>query len=204
MTPHEKRELAYKLKQEGKSYSEISDRMGCAYHYAKVLVVDHEHRLAYQNSKSRFVRELTLNYSMSIAARITRCFISHFGHVDKIVSKKIAEMGAKNVISLDGVGPKSVGCIAAVLESIGVIKSAREWLAPVEQKLSHKNTDTLIRWIVQNVTDEDIPIDTSNGRALMYNLVSLARFGRSYKKYNNEPDQDKEIEELERRFKCYH
>jgi len=60
--------------------------------------------------------------------------------------------------------------------------------------MDNKIINEIVRWIIQNVDARDVPGDESNGPALIYNLVHLAREGKNYRKYNYEPDQDKEIE----------
>jgi hypothetical protein len=58
------------------------------------------------------------------------------------------------------------------------------------------NTEDIVAWIVANVGSGEVPQDEGNSEALVYNLVQLARNGRPYRKYNYEPDQDAEIEQL--------
>lgn len=57
--------------------------------------------------------------------------------------------------------------------------------------------DLIVRWIVENVTAAEVPPDEGNERALIYNLIQLARNGRPYEKYVYGDDQDKIIERLE-------
>lgn len=56
--------------------------------------------------------------------------------------------------------------------------------------------ETIIRWIVQNVDDREVPLDEGNGDALVYNLVQLARHGRPYEGYHYKEEQDQDINSL--------
>lgn len=53
--------------------------------------------------------------------------------------------------------------------------------------------EEIVKWIVENVSDLDVPDDEGNGDALRYNLVHLARDGKDYRHYYYAEDQEDEI-----------
>ena len=63
------------------------------------------------------------------------------------------------------------------------------------------DTEQLISWIVTNVKACDVPEDEGNETALLYNLVSLAVYGRGYAPYAYLPEQDAFINRLIAEFK---
>ncbi len=60
--------------------------------------------------------------------------------------------------------------------------------------MTHEERQMIARWIMNNVSAEDVPPDEGNSDALRYNLVSLALCDRPYRAYDYKPDQDGELE----------
>jgi hypothetical protein len=57
------------------------------------------------------------------------------------------------------------------------------------------------RWIVRNVDAfQVVPVDEGNTEALVYNLVQLLRHGDSFKPYTYEPEQDKTVKALYKKY----
>lgn len=61
---------------------------------------------------------------------------------------------------------------------------------------SDEKQEAIVRWIIRDVDACDVPQDEGNNKALLYNLVQLARNGRPYTAYNYEQEQDEEIAAL--------
>jgi hypothetical protein len=51
----------------------------------------------------------------------------------------------------------------------------------------------LERWIIENVTSNDVPADEGSSDGLIYNMVQLVRHGRPYERYDYKPEQDDEL-----------
>jgi hypothetical protein len=58
------------------------------------------------------------------------------------------------------------------------------------------SSEILVKWIVQNVSANDVPGDEGNGEGLIYNLVHHVLEGPDYRHFDYEPEQNLEIEQL--------
>ena len=125
MNPQKRYEIAWTLRQSGKTFREIGEKFCVSSVRARQLVKSHTEQV-YTKSNNVFVIEI-LKINSTNATQILNGLSSQFGNIDRLSPSLIASISCKDIRKIRMIGEKSAHSIALALENIGCIKDSNEW-----------------------------------------------------------------------------
>ena len=121
----ERYQVAYDLRQAGKTFREIGTAMGCSDSYAQYI-----YRKAceakWEDENNPFAAALSTR--MKNALRVYRDGRKSLSNGRTLYPQNIADAGYKKLSTIDHIGPKGIRELAEALERFGFIESAAEWM----------------------------------------------------------------------------